>query len=341
MKKLLAVILALAMMLGTCALADSLRCELSDARVMANGVAQIDLTGMGVELLLQMASAEDLCMQLTCNAGGAPLATAMVGLTGNTAMFGYGEAELTSVYTIDVGQYFDGDARAAMAAVYASLGALFAQGWQRASDGTSVGALAGAIPDFWVTSSGEMPHNGENCDITAFEIPHVLVAQWMDMLMAAADAMPEVQAGLSQFGVNSIGELISNVRISGIFYGGASADELVLIVDLGLMGTPAKLTFQIVDTALENGESFSLGLSVSMDNQQAGVGVDVALETVSDDSWAQIDLDGAMSLDAALSTPGAADQVTEKIGRDLKELAGIVTAGAMGVLTDNMSGAAQ
>lgn len=340
MKKLMAALLVLAMLLSACACAESAQMTLRNVQVYSGEQVLCDLSGFDVELTAGAASAESAGVSLACIANGQELANLVASYLGDKLLGGYGMGgALTGAY------YVDAPANDEARAVRQALADGFAGSDFGAAQDTFAARLREGLPAEWTSDGGTVDYAGESCQATLFELPEEGIEGAIRSYAAYVDSVPALGEKLKQQMGMSAAELVSEldlrVRVSGGVYQGASADYLDATLELSLAQQPMQLRMAMQDSLTADGELLSADLSVNADGQAFGATFDLTMGTTAEDAWAQISADGATDLTALLNSGEDASAAAQKLTTDLQAIIASVMSGALGVMATNQLNAAQ
>lgn len=296
MKKLLAVLLTVVMLLSACAMAEGIQVTVGNIVVCENGQALADLTGFDAMLTF---AAED-------------------GLGGVNAHFDLGGTELCNVLLAMIGQQVLLEANVSgsqVAAYYLDLNTLMGVlgqnidlnmiqesiGEALAGDDSPIAfpeelaaeLLAGCISDGGVNQIGGVDYETTLVEISPEQMRTLLEAV-LEMLVANGNtSLEEAEEALEAL---ESGEI--ELSLSGAIYTGSDSGiiNMTLYVDGEDVDDAVAVSFYLDGRESGDGLLFSVSLEAASGDESYSLDLDVSFEKLSDTSWLPLDVDGAVDI---------------------------------------------
>lgn len=330
MKKLLAALLALAMLLGACACAEGAQVTVRDIGIYRGDDLLYDLGGL--ELVFNSAEYEgasgDVGFRLSCSANGRALATLVLAGVGDAIVAGYGNGgEATELYSMTILT----NGAASEVAPAAGID----------PDASFFGVICDAVPEEWKSDSGAVEYEGESCRCTTFAAPRELLAQAVRQVADALESIPQFSLFVGRMGAadifrSAVEELAGSVRFGGALYDGESADYIEASLDFGVDGKSIQLGATVRCEPIERGDLLSVALRLGDGDADFGVSFDFEGVETDDEAWLeQLDVDGATELDAVLAGQEDPQPLLEKLQSDAAAIFGTMAAGVSNVIFTN------
>lgn len=340
MKKLLAALLALMMLLGVCACAEGVRFTLRNVRLYPDAPsAAVDLSGLELEVSAAgfAGEAADGGLRLTCSANGRALATVVLATFGDALLAGYGSGgEASALYSASV--FTDGAAREAERAA-----ADYARQTEAALADTSFfEAVRQLVPEDWTRDGGAVEYEGESCACTAFEVPQDGIGR----VVRAIAANPQFDRIVGRTGNagairSAIEDLAASARCSGALYDGESADYITVALRFDVGDMPVQLDADVRCEDIARGNLLSVMLRLASGDAGISVGFDFEDAVTDDEDWLwRLDAADATKLDAVLAGRENSGPLLDKLQGDAASIFGALAAGVSNVIFTNQLGAA-
>lgn len=323
MRKLIAMLLALAMLLSACACAEGARLSVTDMKAYQNGAVIADLTGFDAELAAATIGAGDSGIRLYFSANDRGLVNFTFGEADGSMVLGYGAGDgFTKSY--------------AFPGAFSLHEAIQGLNLAGRGDWSLVEALRGAIPADCQADGGAASYDGEECAVTEFEMSEEYVASLLRVLSMLASLQPSVQQRLRDAGFDSLQDALEaadlRLSLSGELYEGADVDAVDLSASVSVQQFAFDIEIILEHTPLAEGHAFGLSAQIGMGD--ATVGATARIEAVMDDDthWLPLDASAAEQIDPQ---DLSGQEFFAKLSQGLSELMNIVGSGAMNVMLNN------
>lgn len=303
MKKLVAILLTLAMLLGVCAMAEGRQLIMKDVVIAANGAVVMDLTGL--EAVIDVAAEDGAAgLRLSINGNGNPLGTlAMAVLNEKEALLqvnanGYG-VDLTSVQ-VDMSQVEE-MVQQAMANM----------------NSEKIGSVLENYDEI-VTDGGVTTLDGVDYQTTLISI--------------SEEQMAELVTELPNFTPNANLDNL-HASVNGAFYDGEASDIVELAIAFQIDEAAANITVH-ADHIVGGGENGGnlLMLDIAVEAEDQSFGATATFEAVSgvDGAWLPKELGGA-----PLLTVDDFSDAEGPVVADIISAGQMMVIGAMGIIAGN------
>ena len=297
MKKLVAILLCVAMLLGTCALGEVMQFTVKDIVGTTDGQVAMDLRGF--DAVLSFAIEGDRGgMQLSFDLNGTKTAGALLAMIGQQILL-----------DIDAG---DGQERAYyvdMNALFGVLGqqvdlSMIMESAQEAVTGDdSVNAELGeqfvSIFADCVSEGGPAEIDGVEYEMTVIDISAEQVEQAVEAVLAAMVKKGSFTQEKADAAMESIFAEGREYTIDGAFYDGEESDilDLKLYITIPNMSDPvsARLFCEVTKND-SDGRVFDINLSASNDGQEYGLNLVFDVSMLADTSWIPADIGNAVDI---------------------------------------------
>lgn len=334
MRKFLAVLLAVAMLLGACACAEGVRFTLGDIMLYENDEMVADLTGFFVDLAAVSHGAEEAGFRFWCDANDDVLMNFTLGVNGNQIVLGYGAGEdLTGGFYAPMAGQSD-----SLSKSIAAIDLIGDGSW------TLTDTLSSVLPEGCLMDSGSAEYAGEACVATPFELDEDYIDEMLRTFMESAELTPEQQEQLASLGVDSIQELMDLLdlhnRVTGCLYAGEAVDAVEFKLSTDLLGESMDISMDIAHSNVADGHLFDVTIEFKENTTGESISVKASIEAVHDDSapWLPLDVSRLEELDVANADLEA---LKEQFKDDMTLLIEIAGAGAMNVMYSNILAASR
>ncbi len=292
MKKSLAILLALAMLLSTCAWAEGARLRLKDMQIYEDGEVTADLTGFCAELAAATIGEGDSGIRLYCSEDGRGLLNVTFGEADGETVFGYGAGDgFEKCYRIP-----------ASVPLHDAIAGL---NLTRRGDWSLVDALADVIPADCQREGGVVDYGGEECEATMFEFSEDYVNSLLQFLSMLASFQPDVRKALNAAGFDSLMDAIgtANLRLSilGELYRGANTDAVDLTVSARVQQYPLEVALCVEHAPVANGHVFGVSARIGAEGDDVAFTAEVEAVMDGDAAWLPLDVSGAEELNSSLT----------------------------------------
>lgn len=323
MRKILALLLALAMLLGACACAEGLRLSVTDMKVYENDEMSMDLTGFCAELAAATIGEEDSGLRLYCSADGQALINFTIGEAEGKSVIGYGEGEgFSKCY-----QFSNPMSLHDQILEFDLIGT---------GDWTLVDALRGVIPAAYQEDGGAARYDGEDCTVTNFEISEQSMDTLLQLFAMTAEIQPSLQQKLQAAGFDNLQDALNasnlHLSLSGGLYEGADFDALDMNVSVTLQQLPFDIELRVEHTPVAEGHLFDLYAQFRLENESISATAQLAAVMDDDAYWLPLDISGAEEIDPQNLD---AQALTSELMDGLKDMLSVAGSGAMSVMLKN------
>lgn len=324
MKRFLAMLLALAMLLGACACAEGVRVTLKDIVAYESGEQIADLTGFCVDLAAATVGEEDSGMRMACRANDQVLMNITLGEAGGKLVMGYGQGNAIT-------DGLHGTAPASLHEGIAGLDLIGDGSWRLTE------ALAAAIPAECQADGGATRYEGEDCAMTSFEMDEAYMDEMIRAFAAEAELSESQQQQLASLGVDSFEDLLDmmsfNMNVEGGLYDGASMDAAEFNVSMEAMGFPMRITFSIRHTTRDDGHMFALYADIEAEGESLAATANVEAVMDGGDEWLPLEFSGTRELTA--DDANNIEALIEDFTSGVEPLFNLAGVGAMNVMLNN------
>ena len=296
MKKLLAILLSVAMLLSACAMAEGFEIGLSNVRLYENGEAIINLSNMAVVLAF---AAEDDCgaVDLHFDLNGNVLCDVLLALVGQQILMEVNTAEgLQGAYYLDLntvrdmlGDYIDADM--IQEAVTETL----------TGDESPVAGAAGILGEYLdgcVIDGGVTEIDG-----VAYET--MLIDISPEQMYALIEAVMQLLAETGSITLDEVDEMLAildegDIRIDGSILSGDETSMATLTLymephDVNDMSLTLGCYVQVNDIG-NNSYMINVSLEATADDQNYGIDFDISALDTGDASWLPSGVGGAVDI---------------------------------------------
>lgn len=329
MKRILALLMALALLMSACACAEGVRLSVTDMKVYENDEMSMDLTGFCAELAAATIGEGDSGMRLYCSADGQGLINFTLGEAEGKGVIGYGEGDgFSKCYRFP-----------SPLSLHDQILELDLSGTE---DWSLVDALRGVIPSSFLEYGGTTRFNGEDCTVMDFEIS----TQSMDMLLQlfamTAEIQPSLRQKLQAAGFDSLLDALNaanlHLSLSGGLYEGADFDALDVNASVTVQQIPFDIELSVEHRPAAEGHSFDLYAQIGLDGETVSATAHLAAVMDDDAYWLPLDISGAEELNLLNLD---VESLTEELMDGLNDMLSIAGSGAMSVILRNHFSAMQ
>lgn len=329
MKKPLAMLLILAMLLSACACAEGVRLSLTDMKVYENGTMSMDITGFCAEVAAATIGESDSGMRLYCSAEDQGVINFTIGETNGKGIIGYGAGD-----GFDTSYQFPSKMQLHDQILEFDL--------IGAGDWSFVDALRSAIPEDCQTDGGNSPFNGENCAVTNFEMSEAYMDTVIQNFARTANISERIQQQLQAAGFDNLLDAVraSNMHLSlsGGLYKSANVDALDMNATLTVQQIPLDIQISVEHAPVAEGHVFDLYAQAGILNET--IAASARLEAVMDGDvdWLPLDASNAEEIDPQSLDP---QEFSAEIKGALTDLLSVAGNGATRMMLKNQLAAAQ
>lgn len=275
MKKILAILMTLAMLLSACAFAENENAEIviSDVVVLAGEMPVLDLTGLGLKI---GAVTEPLGLQLALSAADQEVAALNLGVAENGEQLLLSMTGVTGVYSLDadvIGQAIE-DAGVDVDAI-ANVDMNEVTSMISTEDQLALMSLAmeaAAVAQAGVTAGGTETIDGVAYDVTKVEITAEQIKPLMDKAVDIVDNYPELlaEAGIEDL-AQTYAEISPALSVSGTILDGEETGVIDFTVNGALYSGTEEEAGGYVNLYLEGKEAAEEAVSLYL-KATAGAG---------------------------------------------------------------------
>ena len=317
MKKFLAVLMSIAMLLSACALAEGGAVEISVRNVvfLENGKTAADLSFLSAALQLGI-DGDRGGMKLRFDFADRELCNALLAMIGHQILFEIGAEGVRSAYYADLTALFGAQGEMIdLGLVLESLAEALAG---KESPFAIVGEELGTILEGSVRDGGTREIGGVEYDVISI---YVAPAQMREGIEALVEMLVENGVYTRQEGeevLNNFFSLGQEISLSGTICESADSGIIDLTCAVGAPGLNEPLTLKLLLTGgadAQNGRRYSVSLEAFDGADSYGLGFDVAVRNMNDLSWLPAGVGGATDILTVNDLETALTKDFEAIGR--------------------------
>lgn len=330
MKKLVAVLLCVAMLLGTCALGEVAQFTLKNIVITADGEAT-DLTGFDT-ILTAGAEGEQGGLKLSFELNGSPVASVLLAMLGQQILL-----ELDAGDSQERAYYVDMNVLLGLLGQQINLQTILESiGESVAGDESATAMFGGQLSGVFegcASDGGVTQIDGVDYSVTQIEVS-------AEQMRAAIEALIDVLEQQGTYDTEKAEEVLNNFfsydqeyTVSGAYYEGEGSDILDLTLDMSVSGVSGIFNGRLYAIAIDrdDGKLVQLNLTAKAADEEYALSLDFEAAKLDDISWLPADIGNA----ADILTLG--EDLQEKLTADASALGQAILMGAVSAIYLNQA----